>query len=88
VEHGYTVHVISPYKKQQRAASCDFVKHAAQPQFMVSPTSEKLCFLQYQTTIFVVAGEPHTQPQYQTAPKSIVLKPNPTGLPGAGTGPG
>jgi hypothetical protein len=66
VEHDYTIHVISPHKKQQRDASCDFGKPATQLQFMVSPTSKKLCFLQYQTIIFVAAGEPHSQPQYQT----------------------
>jgi hypothetical protein len=44
MEYSYTVHVISPHKKQQRDASCDFGKHAAQPQFMVNPTSKKLCF--------------------------------------------
>jgi len=69
VEHDYNVHVISPHKKQQRAASCDFGKPVAHPRYMVDPTSKKLFFfLQYQTTIFVVAGEPHLQPQYQTAP--------------------
>jgi len=68
VEHDYNVHVISPHKKQQRAASCDFGKPVAQPRFMVDPISKKLFFLQYQTTIFVVVGEPHLQPQYQTAP--------------------
>jgi len=61
VEHDYTIHVISPHK-----ASCDFGKPATQSQFMVGPTSKKLCFLQYQTIIFVAAGEPHLQPQYQT----------------------
>jgi hypothetical protein len=44
VEHGYNVHVISPHKKQQRAASCDFGKPVAQPRFMVDPISKKLFF--------------------------------------------
>jgi hypothetical protein len=71
VEHGSTVYGFSPHKKQQRAASCKLV---AQPQLMVGPTSKKLLLLQYKTTIFVAAGEPHTQPQYQTAPKSLKNK--------------
>jgi hypothetical protein len=33
----------------------------------MGPTKMKLCFLLNQTTICVVAGEPHPQPQYQTA---------------------
>jgi hypothetical protein len=65
VEHGSTVYGFSPHKKQQRAASCKLV---AQPQLMVGPTSKKLLLLQYKTTIFVAAGEPHPQPQYQTIP--------------------
>jgi hypothetical protein len=71
VEHGSTVYGFSPHKKQQRAASCKLV---AQPQLMVGPTSKKLLLLQYKTTIFVAPGEPHPQPQYQTAPKSLKNK--------------
>jgi len=56
VEHGSTVHGFSSHKKQQRAASC---KPVAQPQLMVGPMSKKLFLLQYQTTIFVAAGESH-----------------------------
>jgi len=54
-----------------RAASCKLV---AQPQLMVGPTSKKLLLLQYKTTIFVAAGEPHPQSQYQTTPKSLKNK--------------
>jgi len=44
-----------------------FVKPATQPQFMVGPTKIKLRFLLNKTTISVDAGQPHPQPQYQTA---------------------
>jgi hypothetical protein len=51
---------------QEAAKSCS-LKPAAQPQLMVGPTSKKLCFLLNQTTLYVAAGEPHPQPQYQMA---------------------
>jgi len=50
------------------------------PQLMMGPTIEKLWWECYQTRKIVVAGEPHPQPQYQTATKisksSIFLPPN------------
>jgi len=52
------------FSVQEAAKSC-FLKPAAQPRFMVGPTSKKLCFLLNQTTIYVATGEPHPQPQYQ-----------------------
>jgi hypothetical protein len=54
-----------------RAAS---YKPVAQPQLMVGPTNKKLLLLRYQTTVFVAAGKPHPQPQYQTTPKSLKNK--------------
>jgi hypothetical protein len=54
--------------------SCAFGKPTAQPQFMVGPTSKKLRFLLNQTTIYVVVGEPHPQPQYQITTIYIWLK--------------
>jgi len=49
------------FSVQEAAKSC-FLNPAAQPQFMVGPTSKKLCFLLNQTTIYVATGEPHPQP--------------------------
>jgi len=54
-----------------RAAS---YKPVAQPQLMVGPINKKLLLLRYQTTVFVAAGEPHLQPQYQMTPKSLKNK--------------
>jgi len=69
VEHGSTVHKFTQHKKQQGAASC---KPVAVPQLVVGPTNQKMLFLLYQTIIVVAAGEPHPQPQYQTASRGVI----------------
>jgi hypothetical protein len=58
-------------RSSKELLSCALGKPVAQPQFMVGSTKIKLHFLLNQTTISVVAGEPHPQPQYQTATNSL-----------------
>ena len=40
---------------------------------LVGPTNKNQFFLCYQTLKYVVVGEPHPQPHYQTASKSDLL---------------
>jgi hypothetical protein len=51
-------------EKQQ---NCCFSKPVVQQLKLVDPTNKNHFFLCYQTLKYVVAGEPHPQPHYQTA---------------------
>ena len=50
----------------REAAKCCFYKTCGTAEFLMGPTSIKLCFFFNQTFIYVAAGEPHLQPHYQT----------------------
>jgi len=63
VEHGSTV----KRKSQREAAKCCFSKPVVQQLKLMGPTNENHFPLYYQTLKYVVAGEPHPQPHYQTA---------------------
>ena len=70
VEHGSTVKRKSP----REAAFCCFSKPVAQQWKWVGPTNENHFSFYYQTQRYVVVGEPHPQPHYQTASKFFPRK--------------
>jgi len=54
-------------KSQREAAKCCFSKPVVQQLKLMGPTNENHFSFYYQTLKYVVAGEPHPQPHYQTA---------------------
>jgi hypothetical protein len=70
---------VEPYstvkrKSQREAAKCCFSKLVVQQLKLVGPINENHFFLCYQTLKYVVAGEPHPQPHYQTASSKWISK--------------
>jgi len=69
VEHAPLFISLLSTRSNTYAASCKLV---AVPQLVVGPTNKNVFFLLYQTIIVVAAGEPHPQPQYQTASRRVI----------------
>jgi hypothetical protein len=71
MNNGAMLHCSSIFQLQEAAESC-FLWLVVAPQLMMGPSIKKLWWECYQKGKIVVAGEPHSQPQYQTATKSTV----------------